>query len=251
MNTWIAWGGDPTLWGIVLQELGVDGGDWNCPHAAIAEDAAGTAKCVFHLSPEEVPEGENASQALQDVLVASEGASNAWAKRLKQFIGAKFGALKLDNTQLTAANDQPLYLIGTTVTSDLTISGPHRHRIVATLATFEGRADFSNATFNKEADFQKTTFKREADFSEATFKREADFREATFVDVSSFTDVTFERRVNFRMATFMNEVNFENTTFARRLIFDDALFNREPNFDHTSFQDGCECGRERTSGSCL
>lgn len=228
------------MWCIVLQELSIDGHIWRCPHAAVAKDTEENAKCVFHLAPENIPDGENLTLALSDVLTASDNASNAWSRRLKQFIGATFDGLTLDDTLLAAGDDQPLYLIGATVTDELTVSGPIRQHIIAALATFKGQTDFRDATFEQEADFRKATFENEVDFRDATFKHEAVFREATFADVVNFARSTFEHRVNFRMSTFQDKVDFDNATFDRKVVFSDATFKHRPDFQHTTFQERCQ-----------
>lgn len=251
VTDWVSWGGDPTMWGIILRELGVDGTVWRCPHAAIAEDEAGHSRCIFHLTPEEVPNAEDKARELRDVLMASTSASEAWARRLNQFIGATFRTLMLHCPLSETTGDQPLYLIGASVAENLTISGPIRQRFVGTLAKFDGRTDFSNATFEREADFQKTKFGQDVDVQQTTFSREADFREATFEDKVNFTNATFKGKVNFRMTTFQDMVSFENVSFERSLDFSDARFKRKPNFKNTIFQDGCECGRDKISGPCL
>lgn len=241
VNDWIRWGGDPTMWCLVLHELSIDGHIWRCPHASVAEDTEGNAKCVFHLAPENIPEGENVTLALSNVLTASDNASDAWSRRLKQFIGATFDGLMLDDTVLAGEDDQPLYLIGATVTDGLTVSGPIRQQIIAALATFQGQTDCRDAMFEQETDFRKATFKHKVDFREATFKHEANFREATFADVVDFARTTFEHRVNFRKSTFQDRVNFDNATFDRRVVFSDATFKHSPDFQQTKFQERCQC----------
>lgn len=248
---WIRWGGDPTLWCLMLHELDVDGNVWRCPHVAVSEDRAGTPKCVFHLDPDEVPAGMNASRTLSEILAANDCDVDAGVPRLKQFVGATFGALAIDDTPYEITDDRPLYLIGATVTEELAITGSIPHRIVAPLAKFEGRTDLANATFKEEVDFQKSTFEQEADFREAIFEQEADFREVTFDQEANFAGSTFERKVNFQRAGFQETVDFTNVFFGRGLVFEDATFDSKPKFHEATFMDGCGCGRDKVTGPCL
>lgn len=241
VNDWISWGGDPTMWCILLRELGIDGNIWRCPHAAVAEDGEGKTKCVFHLAPEYVPEDEDTSLALHDVLAACDCASAAWSTRLKQFIGGTFSGLSIDGTLLEAEENSPLYLIGSTFIDGLTISGEVQNQFCANLATFKGQTDFSEATFQQEAGFQKAMFEGDANFQGATFKQEVNFREATFAHKVDFTGATFKHRVTFRESIFQERVNFDKAEFDRRVVFSDANFTNIPDFKQTKFQDGCQC----------
>lgn len=221
------WGGDPILWGIVLEELDIPGYVWECPHPAVAKDRKGYSKCVFHLDPPEVPKGEDASQTLLDVLAANDGAPDTGAHRLKQFVGATFGTITIDGLPRSTEDDQPLYFIGASVINDLTVTGSISQSIDMTLATVSGSANFTDATFERDAIFRNINFQNRVGFDNVIFQRSAFFTDSKFAGPVYFLDTTFRGRVCF-----------EGVTFDRDAVTENVQFTADQDPDTTSFNDG-------------
>jgi hypothetical protein len=49
-DDWVDWGGHYKEWSTILDKLGVDGNEWDCPHDAVAT-VDSVSLCASHISP--------------------------------------------------------------------------------------------------------------------------------------------------------------------------------------------------------
>jgi uncharacterized protein YjbI with pentapeptide repeats len=139
---------------------------WHCPHEAIdREETSGDPLCIFHTSPEEVPEELDETTAFVDAINSAGPVDEPEATRpTSEFVGATFGPLELDDDTSLQPNEQlPIRL---------------------TYAQFTGPVDFSTVTFDAPLDARRirVTGRGAVDLSSATFEDcpGVSFREASF-----------------------------------------------------------------------
>jgi hypothetical protein len=134
----VDWGGHYKEWSTILDKLGVDGNEWDCPHDAVAT-VDSVSLCASHTSPYELPDEVDETERLRRTLGTSENAGEASTHRYTQFLGTTFGSIDLPGVTLGTENDYPIVFAGATFTDD----------VVLTDTTFHQEVIFRHTTFHE------------------------------------------------------------------------------------------------------
>lgn len=190
-------------------------GVWECPHEQLEE----RDRCLFHLSPAErremdITPATVADEFLQKIQVASP--EQRW------FVGAEFGELSLNYTNVTAESRHPIHLHHTTFKDRLNIS----------FATFEVHLVVSHCKF-AFLDAVSAEFEYECYFSESTIE-EANFRSSRFTDYVEFDGSTIGQ-ARFSSVEFLGDASFERAVFEGETDFSFATLERGNNFERAEF----------------
>jgi uncharacterized protein YjbI with pentapeptide repeats len=231
-------------WRVDDETLGVEDGEWTCPHDAVA----GKEKCIFHLPPGERPPGRSAlDEFLTMVEEGSEAKDRDTRKRKLQFVDAEFkdfdisgeiiggetnyhidlSHATIQNADLTDTRFcQPLRLTGAT------FIGPAWFR----QTTFEQHLGMRYATFEDDVRFRGTTFCSPVHFTNTRFECNAWFWYAVFHRFAIFLDSEFGGKAYFRGVSFDDYVRFSRARFNSEAIFVVATFDGEADFIETRFE---------------
>jgi uncharacterized protein YjbI with pentapeptide repeats len=240
----VAWEKDSGTTSPLVGDLLEHGEVWDCPHDAVE----GHDRCLFHL-----PVKDKEPTAVRDSFlskIAQDG------QRPKQFIGARFGELRLDydivecgdnypidlrHAQFEAATSwrytivrQPISFEGAQFDSQPTFTETEfENEVYLNKTVFTAPADFYAAEFTEgvsgnqarftEANFHRTTFGGPVDLSEAVFEN-AQFRETTFADAARFTETVFEC-VAFSGSRFHDRLYLNKTTLPERVSLRQVVVN--------------------------
>jgi len=249
------WGGNTKEWSNILELLELNSDTWDCPHKAIKND-----RCIFHLQPKEVPSKLDEAEQLQQAIQRGNKSDNG-AYRFKQFLGANFGTLNLDDASLGTFDGDGIVFIGSsfhTISLENTyLSEPtyfnltelrsinfrnvnFNKSVYFSGAVFDGGACFECAHFGNEAVFIDANFRSNVLFDSAKFLGDADFADATFLrymghgEKSSFDNVEFIKSANFDSAEF-DVVSFNKADFNRWVEFGEAQFATKASLRHAEF----------------
>jgi len=194
------------------REVGIT--TWRCPHDPMEEGDF----CLFH-APVNAKDDKRVAEALLET-------ANSKGRRLKEFVGARFGDIDLSFAILAADDNFPIDLRHAHVTGDLLCDRLSiRQPLRAQGLTVSETADFEAAVFETLADFEKATFGA-AVFNQVEFKGETVFRGARFAGDTKFRDVVFSRAVNFEQAQFEQDAELRKMSVMDILKLDDATFNK-------------------------
>jgi uncharacterized protein YjbI with pentapeptide repeats len=180
-------------WTAILDNRGVDGDVWTCPH-----DAVDAETCPFHGDAQAVDD-EQQVEVLVRTLAGVEQRGRDGGERRNQFVGATFGDLDLSGADLSLPGDARLDFLG---------------------ATFAGEADFeacslaaptfAHATFEACVCLDDATFRGRTFFDQARFAEKARFVGATFEGAASFDGAEFEARTELIRVAFESDVSFDD-----------------------------------------
>lgn len=186
-------------------EDGVLDETWECPHRRLDDDD----RCIYHSS-----DTDGAAAALvRDVNTDYDDPDRA--ARGREFVGARFGDLRLDRRVLDAADEHPIDLRKSTVEGTLSLSGTAiRHEFRADGATIEGDLAADRCRFERPASFSHATVDGDVTCSRATFHGEAGFYGTTIAGEASFTEARFERSAMFQRVRCRDAAAFDRATFA-------------------------------------
>lgn len=185
-----------------------DEGVWSCPHNA----EEGENLCLFHL-PVEQKEDHRVTWALLDTLNSfnEEEGESPWRT---QFIGARFGELKIEGESFELPSDQPIDL---------------------THCRFRDHISLIDTQFNAEIDFTGATFEGGLEVADTTFGRSVKFNYSSFEEKVLFDGVLFDDRVYLKMITASAPVELTSTTLNGWFSFRDAVFEEEVEIKDSSF----------------
>lgn len=246
-------------WTAVLDNRGVDGDVWTCPH-----DAVDGGRCPFHggaesfdgptatEGPESVPppevawtiDGEEQAEALERAL--EEARSETGGPRDAQFVGATFGDLDLSGTDLTLPGDARLDFFGATLAGEADFEGCALAAPTFAHATFGSRVRFDDATFRGRTFFDDARFAGKATFTEATVDGEISFDRADFAARTELIRVAFEEDVSLdgldcEGSITLYESRVDGDLAASEGTFDDAVYLSSVTVDDDLRIDGWRC----------
>ena len=236
-------------WAAILDNRGVDGDVWTCPHDAVDGEV-----CPFHGDvasfdgPTTTDDGETVplpgtertidgdaqvralSRAFEDARAEDGGARDA------QFVGATFGDLDLSATDLSLPDDARLDFLGATFTGEADFEGCALAAPTFAHATFEDEVRFDDATFRGRTFFDDARFAEKATFTEATVDGEISFDRADFAARTELIRVAFEEDVSLDGVdcagpTSLYESAVGGNLTANEGTFDDAVYLSEMTVD--------------------
>jgi len=186
----------------LVGELLESGDVWHCPHDAVE----GRERCLFHL-----PVEEKAAPTVRDAFLSK---ITEAGQRPKQFIGARFGELRLDHTIVECGDNHPIDL---------------RH------AQFEGKTSWRNTIVQQPIWFEGAAFHAQATFTEAEFQNDVYLNKTVFAAPANFFVTEFTAGMSGNQVTF-TEANFHKATFDGRVDLSEAVFEKA-RFQQTTFTD--------------
>lgn len=198
----VAWEADAETPSPIVGELVEEGDVWHCPHGAVE----GRERCLFHL-----PVEEKAAPAVRDALLSK---ITEPGQRPKQFIGGRFGELRLDHAIVECGDNYPIDL---------------RH------AQFEGKTSWQNTIVQQPIWFEGAAFHARATFTEAEFQNDVYLNKTVFTAPADFFVTEFTAGVSGNQVTF-TEANFHKATFGGRVDLSEAEFE-SAQFQQTTFAD--------------
>jgi len=202
------WGGSDDSRCFVSSSDLNDEGVWTCPHDA----EEGENLCLFHLPVEQKEDNRVTSALLKAVNSIDDDIEES---RLRtQFIGARFGELKIEGESFELTSDQPIDL---------------------THCRFQDHISLMDSQFNAEIDFTGATFERGLEIVDTTFGRSVNFNCSSFDGKILFDGVLFDNRVYFKTITASAPVELTSTTLNDWFSFRDAAFEGELKIKDSSF----------------
>lgn len=202
------WGGsDDSTCFVSSSDLNKEG-VWTCPHDA----EEGENLCLFHL-PVEQKEDHRVTSTLLDIL-NSFGEDEEESRLRTQFIGARFGEVKIEGESVEPPSDQPIDL---------------------TYCRFQDHISLTDSKFNAEIDFTGATFERGLEIVDTTFGHSVKFNCSSFDGKILFDGVLFDDRVYFKTITASAPVKLMSTTLNGWFSFRDAIFEEEVEIKDSSF----------------
>jgi uncharacterized protein YjbI with pentapeptide repeats len=205
------------LWSTLLDNRGVDGEAWSCPH-----DGVDGGNCLFHRDPDTV-DGDDQVRALREAL--AEG-----GRERVRFVGARFADFDLEGVDLTADTDARVDFVCARFAGEADFEGCTLPAPTFVGATFEGRAWFDDATFRGRTYFDHVTFCAEPRFVDAAFRSTtssngtASFEGATLDDGATLIDAAFDHDLTFDEVDATGAVTFHGATVGRNVVANDAVF---------------------------
>lgn len=241
---------DPSEWDKQHQPDTSVEGVWDCPH----DNHVDTDYCIFHLP---MDERENLGVTDTDVRDAFLQKANSENGEMKQFIGAGFGDLALDDQNIGegtgdaidvrhATVDGRVDMSGSSVLQDFLIdcsdfrqleapNSEFEGDVVFRECYFEGEVNFDGTRFGGNANFRQTDFDLDAEFSEAEFEGKADFRYSEFEGIRTlFHNVSFAEEARFNGSKF-SDLDFTRAKFGGYADFSNVVFNGEVDFQYATF----------------
>jgi uncharacterized protein YjbI with pentapeptide repeats len=225
---WVNWGGEPEDWKykppVNLNQRDV----WECPHRAVE----GYDRCVFHLSPEEVPEDINEGEELLQAIENHDESTKS--DRLNEFVGSEFGRLDINfglfSQETKSADSDPLVFIGCTFHSRVSFSGTISKPIVVDYSNFRNKLESGNVTFEDKVNFRNIRFAEGADFIDAEFVEDVSFWRSEFNGYSPFVDCDFNGKARFAGIEVNDLIVFDGSTFRGSTQFEGSKFNNVTSF---------------------
>jgi len=238
----------------VREEILNEDGVWTCPHER--EDFYGTSKgkiglCLFHA-----PKNKKDNKLVMEKL--SEKIENSAQQSKLEFLGAKFGKVKL--SELSSVDDS------------IDFSQAQFADVEINRCEFNQSVYFHQSQFSGQVVFENNTFEKHISFYSATFLENTTFKNNLFVEGGSFIDVTFNDEVNFRLSEFDDSAGFTDAEFLGKALFggqwvdsyvdsddipslatdfrgmarfDETEFNGRTDFSWTSFDNGVDFSETR------
>ncbi|WP_340099074.1 pentapeptide repeat-containing protein [Salinibaculum salinum] len=202
------WGGSDDSRCFVSSSDLNDEGVWTCPHDA----EKGEDLCLFHLPVEQKEDNRVTSALLKAVNSIDDDIEES---RLRtQFIGARFGELKIEGESFELPSDQPIDL---------------------THCRFQDHISLTDSKFSAEIDFTGATFEGGLEIVDTTFGRSVNFNCSSFDGKTLFDGVRFDDRVYFKMITASAPLELTSTTLNGWFSFRDAVFEGEVKVKDSSF----------------
>lgn len=239
-------GEEPSDWILDKESpLGIGKEIWECPHSALDDQEY----CVFHTDPSHVPDEINEVDVFIKLINEdSKNVDEETARRKKEFIGAKFGEFRINNTILSSEDRYPIRLEHATFTDGICIEDSSVEQDFLCSGTHFITNHISNTNNDGKVSFEDTVFNANSicSFLNAEFSGDGDvfFNNSKFYGESMnlFNGVTFSGggKVLFENSTFSSYGlnTFSEAEFTGDIIsFEETIFNKSGNvlFQDTKF----------------
>ena len=241
------WGGSDDSRCFVSSSDLNDEGVWTCPHDA----EKGENLCLFHLPVEQKEDNRVTSALLKAVNSIDDDKEES---RLRtQFIGARFGELKIDGESFELTSDQPIDLTHCRFQDHISLMDSQFNAgIDFTGATFEGGLEIVDTTFGRSVNFNCSSFDKKTIFDGVRFDDRVYFKTITASAPVELTSTTLNGWFSFRDAVFEETVKisdsefnaedisgtFQGSTFERKVTFRRGTITGSLGFEDTAFQSG-------------
>jgi uncharacterized protein YjbI with pentapeptide repeats len=190
-----------------------------CPHDTYED----LNRCIFHLSKDERKEHGISDEDLRDEFMESISKEE---KENKEFIGAKFGDLDLEQEELVSGKNNPIKLIGAEIDGELNLSTAAIKQPFVLSGSEVRKSNFKDSDFDRDCEFWGVKFGGETDFTYANFEKDAEFWNADFHGETSFYASMFHMYAEFRNVRFRKKAQFKYMEVERDLEMWDSVFDK-------------------------
>lgn len=254
-------------WSGLLDELGVAGEQWECPHEALPDRPT----CPFHTEPAALPEEVDQQAALRRAIRTSTDPDSEMTYRHRQFVGATLSEVALADETIEWDDDYPLSFLGASVEGavaldDTTIGGDFNvaHATVtggvtAEEATVAGELDARHATIDGSIDARESEIHGDIDWFKTVLDGTVDLRSVAvdgdldiytgFVGTLNCRGIVVGGEVDLGTATVDGPAVFRKARIGERLKCTRATIHGDAVFRFAEISGEARCTRATIEGS--